>query len=187
MQLKIDVENNFPLLEQFSEEGFIDCVLEVQELRDDATHYYFHMAASASGAAVGVDVRVIKGIGPGFNADMELNQDNVYHDGVQFYRSGPESDRLLARLAVLYELKARPIRMKDQESFTAIALHQDNVNMESQAIKIKLFGNDKESDDEDKYHESFFNLDLKNGLVLWNEKSQEYREPLVSSLSTNVA
>jgi hypothetical protein len=184
MQLKVD-ENGLPLLGQFSEEGFIDCVLEIRDLREGSKHYHFHMAASVSGEAVGVNVRVIKGISPGFNENMELNPANVYRDGVQFYRSGPESDRLLVCLAALYELDGRPVRMKEQESFTAIALHQDAIDMESQAIKIKLFGNDKEGDDEGKYYESFFNLDLPNGLVFWNEKDEEYRRPLISSLSTN--
>lgn len=52
-------------------------------------------------------------------------------------------------------------------------------------VKIKLFGNDRETDSEDDYYESFFNLDLPNGLVFWNEKDQEYREPLVRSLSSS--
>jgi hypothetical protein len=34
---------------------------------------------------------------------------------------------------------------------------------------------------------SSFNLDLPNGLVFWNEKDQDYREPLVRSLTASVA
>jgi hypothetical protein len=186
MQLQV-AENGLPLLEQFSEEGFIDCVLAVQRLRRDATHYYFHMAASFNGEVVGVDVRVVQGVKAGFDRNMELNRDHVYYHGVQFSRSGPESDKLLSAIARLYELKSTPNGMTDAESFTAIALHQDEVDMESQAVKIKIFGNDAESDDEGDYYESFFNLDLPNGLVFWNEKDQEYREPLVRSLSADDA
>lgn len=186
MELQVD-ENDLPLLEQFREEGFIDCVLAIQKLRRDATHYNFHMAASFNGEEVGVDVRVVQGVKAGFNGAMELNRDHVYYNGVQFCRSGPESDKLLAAIACLYELKSTPDRMADAKSFTAITLHQGEIDMDSQAVKIKIFGNDGESDNEDDYFESFFNLDLPSGLVFWNEKDQEYREPLVRSLSAGVA
>ncbi len=182
MQLRID-ETGLPLLEQFSEEGFIDCVFVIQKLRRDSKHYYFHMAASFNGEAVGADVCVAKGIKAGFDSNMELNREHVYYSGVQFSRSGPESDKLLSAIARLYQLRSASGRMTDAESFTAIALHQGEMDMELQAIKIKIFGNDGESADEDDYYESFFNLDLPNGLVFWNEKDQEYREPLIRSLS----
>lgn len=187
MQLKID-EAGLPVLEQFSAEGFIDCVLEIQNLRSDDQHYHFHMAASFDGEPVGVNVRVVKGVKAGFDANMELNREHVYYEGVMFSRSGPESDRLLAALTQLYEMEATNERMKKAESFTAIALHKDDIDMERQAVKIKIFGNDQDSDDEDEddYYESFFNLDLPNGLVFWNEKDQDYREPLVRSLSNSV-
>ena len=56
-------------------------------------------------------------------------------------------------------------------------------DMTQQPVKLKIFGNDQATDEEEDYYESFFNLDLPNGLVFWNEKDQEYREPLVRSLS----
>lgn len=73
------------------------------------------------------------------------------------------------------------------EKFTVIALHQGIIDMESEAIKIKIFGNDEGSDDEleEDYYESFFNLDLANGFVYWNEKDKDYREPLLRGLSKN--
>jgi hypothetical protein len=73
--------------------------------------------------------------------------------------------------------------MKDEESFTAIALHQGPIDMTEQAIKIKIFGRDGPSDTEEEYYESFFNLDLKQQLVFWNEKDQEYRRPLILGLA----
>ena len=73
--------------------------------------------------------------------------------------------------------------MVSEETFTGIALHQGMIDMESEPVKIKIFGNDSDNDIEDDYYESFFNLDLKNGFVFWNEKDQEYREPLIRSLS----
>ena len=55
--------------------------------------------------------------------------------------------------------------------------------MEAAPIKIKIFGRDADPVDEDAYYESFFNLDLKNRLVFWNEKDQDYRKPLIQGLS----
>lgn len=55
--------------------------------------------------------------------------------------------------------------------------------MDSEEIKIKIFGKDQDSDLDENYHESFFNLDLPNGFVFWNEKDLDYREPLIRGLS----
>jgi hypothetical protein len=42
-------------------------------------------------------------------------------------------------------------------SFTGIALHQDDVDMETQPIRIKIFGCDSDEEVErDEYFESFF-------------------------------
>ena len=68
------------------------------------------------------------------------------------------------------------------EVFAGVALHQGDIDVEREPVKIKIFGNARDADDDD-YYESYFNLDLPNGLVFWNEKDQEYREPLVRSLS----
>ena len=186
MQLTID-EKGLPILDQFSEEGFIDCVLKVENLRIEEKWLNFHMAASFEDQRVGVDVSVVRGIQAGFNANMELNNEHVYRQGVYFSRSGPESDRLVAAIAKLYGMETTVNKMVDQESYTAIALHQGDIDPESEPVKIKLFGNDSEAEDEARYYEIFFNLDLQNGFVFWNEKDQEYRYPLVNSLARNVA
>ncbi|HAS6505975.1 TPA: hypothetical protein GRR52_24720 [Vibrio parahaemolyticus] len=73
--------------------------------------------------------------------------------------------------------------MSAEETFTGIALHQGEIDMTSEPVKIKLFGKDQDEDLEENYFESFFNLDLKNGFVFWNEKDQEYRLPLIRGLS----
>ena len=145
------------------------------------------MVASFEEQTVGVDVSVVRGIKSGFNEDMEINQEHVYRKGVCFSRSGPESDRLIAAIAKLYGVETAVEQMTDRETYTAIALHQGDIDVETQPVKIKLFGNDTEAEHESRYYESFFNLDLQNGFVFWKEKDQEYRYPLVNSLAKNVA
>jgi hypothetical protein len=180
--MKTDAYGN-PILDQYSEEGFVDCVLRISERSETPDHYRLRLEASYAGEVVGMFVVVVKGIQGGFDSEMKLNKSNVYGRGVVFQRTGPESDRLVTALAVLYGQKRGALRMVTQETFTAIALQQGSVDMEREPVKIKLFGRDGEPFDQDSYYESFFNLDLKNGLVFWNEKDQEYRNPLVRALA----
>src|SRR5262245_702794 len=128
-------------------------------------------------------VVLVKGIKSGFNSKMNLVKEHVYRMGVRFLRSGTESDRLISAISKLYGSKASPKRMVDEETFTAIALHQGDLDMKRDPVKLKLFGKDCEPFDQDAYYESFFNLDLANGFVYWNEKDPEYRKPLLRALT----
>ena len=150
-----------PLLDQYSDEGFIDCVLRIADRSETTDHYRLRLQASHAGQIVGMGVDIVKNIQGGFDAEMNLQKAHVYRQGVVFYRTGPESDRLV----------------------TALATHQGALDMQREAVKIKIFGRDAEPFDADDYYESFFNLDLKNGLVFWNEKDQDYRVPLIRALT----
>ena len=181
MKLKVSLDN-LPILDQLSEPDFIDCVLKIEGLGGDGDYYTFHMSASFEGERVGADVRVLKGIRAGFDADMNLAKDGVHHDGVFFTRSGPESDRLISALARLYGMDGTGLTFIASESFTAIALHQGDIDLEREGVRIKIFGRDGDPDPDQNYYESFFNVDLPNGLVYWNEKDPGYREPLLRAL-----
>jgi hypothetical protein len=176
-------ENGDPILQQYGEEGFIDCAFRIVNHVSSDEEHKFHLAASHDGESVGFDVVIVKGIRGAFDGEMDLIPDHVYYDGVRFLRSGPESDRLINVLAALYSSPANGNRMVDAFSFTAIALHHDDVDIESEPITIKLFGNDGDDIVEEDYFESFFNLDLSSGLVFWNEKDPDYRDPLIRGLS----
>jgi hypothetical protein len=174
--------DNFPILDQRSEEGFVDLTFEILDLEEESGNYRFTLCASFDDEVVGMEVTVRKGIQAGFDADMELVEDHVYRNGVRFYRTGDESDRLITAIGKLYGADRPNSRMINEESFTAIALHQGEIDMASQPVKLKLFGRDGEPFIEDSYYESFFNIDLPQGLVFWNEKDQDYREPLLRAL-----
>jgi hypothetical protein len=182
MQFQTDREGN-PILDQFSEEGFVDLTFQLKNLLDEGQHYRFHLAASHKGHTVGMDVVLVKGIQGGFNAKMNLVKDHVYRLGVRFLRSGADSDRLISAISELYGSDGLPKRMVDEETFTAIALHQGSLDMEREAVKLKIFGKDGEPFDQDAYYESFFNIDLPNGFVYWNEKDPDYRKSLLRALS----
>lgn len=180
--MKTDSDGN-PLLDQYSEEGFVDCVLRIAERSETPDHYRLRLRANYAGQVVGMDVVVIKNIQGGFDSEMNLKKEHVYRKGVVFLRTGPECDRLMSALASLYGQEGSKRQMTPEETFTAIALHQGLIDMEQQPVKIKIFGHDGEPFDEEAYYESFFNLDLKGGFVFWNEKDQDYREPLIRGLT----
>lgn len=181
--MKTDKDGN-PLLTQFSEEGFVDCAFRIADLAETGTDYRFRLLASHDGELVGMAVTVVKGIRAGLDADAQLIQDHVYRHGVVFSRSGPESDRLIRALAQSYGTPDASLQMVPVESFTAIALHLSDIDMESESVKLKLFGQDGSDQLDDDYYESFFHVDLTNRQVFWNEKDQDYREPLLRALST---
>jgi hypothetical protein len=185
LKVKLAMDGN-PILDQFSEEGFVDCTFRIVNHVAAAGEHRFHLSASHLDERVGCDVVVVKGIRGGFDEEMGLIFEHVYRGGVRYRRSGPESDRLMTALATLYGLPAQARKMVESFGFTAIALHKDDVDMESQPIKIKLFGNDGEDVAEDDYFESFFNLDLVDGFVFWNEKDPDYRAALIRGLSAPV-
>jgi hypothetical protein len=175
-------ENDLPILTQHSEEGFVDCIFKVDGLKSDESHYYFNLMGSHEGQQVGFAVKLVKHVGPGFDGDMNLIREHVYRHGVSFRSLGEVSDRLINVLADLYGLGLKELRMVPEETFTAIALQQDDTDL-LHGVKFKLFGRDQEEFDEDAYYESFFNVDLSAGLVSWNEKDPDYRVPLIRAMS----
>jgi hypothetical protein len=182
MDLLADRDGN-PILHQLCEEGFVDLTFKIRNLVKEDRHYRFQLVASYDDCKVGMDVLLVKGIQGGFDSNMELVKKHVYREGVYFIRSGLESDRLIAALGELYGAPTTPCKMIDKETFTAIALHQGSLDMENEPVKLKLFGRDFEPFDENAYYESFFNIDLVNGFVYWNEKDPDYRRPLLEALT----
>lgn len=180
-QMKIDSQGN-PVLTQYSEEGFVDCVFRIADLAETANSYRFRLFGSYKGEVVGIEVTIVKGIQAGMDAEMGLIKDHIYRKGVVFSRTGPESDRLISALSAMYGAGENPGPMVKAEAFTVIALHQDPIDMSNELIKLKLFGRDGPADRPDTYNESFFNVDLRNKLVFWNEKDQAYRKPLLRAL-----
>lgn len=172
-----------PILDQFSEEGFVDCIFKIDDLKKDQNFYRFNLFASHNARKVGFSVKLVDNVGPGFDADMKLIENHVYRRGVSFRSLGQASDDLITALAELYGRDSGPLRMVPEETFTMIALQQQDTNLESDAIKMKLFGRDSEPFVEDDYYESFFNVDIPGGFVSWNEKDPDYRDPLIRALS----
>ena len=172
-----------PILDQNSEDGFIDCIFKVQDLKWDATFHYFNLFASHKGEKVGLAIKLISDVRPGLDADMNLIPENVYRAGVSFRSLGKVSDDLITGLGELYELDVGAIRMVTEESFTMIALQDGDTGLATNMVRMKLFGRDGEPFEEDDYYESFFTVDLRAGFVSWSEKDPDYRASLIRGLS----
>ena len=176
-------DNGLPILDQFSEEGFVDCIFKISDLKNDHGFYHFDLFASYDGIKVGFSVKLVDSVSPGFEADMKLIDAHVCHQGVSFRSIGQASDDLIAALAKLYGRDSGTLRMVSEETFTMIALQQQDTDLESHAVKMKLFGKDSDPLVEDDYYESFLNVDIPGGFVSWNEKDPDYRDPLIRALS----
>jgi|KBSMisStandDraft_5_1062788.scaffolds.fasta_scaffold105917_2 hypothetical protein len=184
--MKTDAHGH-PVLEQFSSHGFVDCVLKIVDLVETETHYRFRLAGSYNGEVVGMDAAVVKDLQPGLDPEMNPIEHHARARGVLFFRSGPESDRLIRALAQLYGDADPTLKMITEESFTAVALHHGAVDLAVHRVKIKLLARGGCLRSKADYHESFFSLDLRNRLVFWTEKDRKYREALVRSLSVSTA
>jgi len=172
-----------PILDQHSEDGFVDCVFKIHGLKQDASFHYFNILASHNGRKVGLAVKLLSEVGPCFDADMNLIRKNVYRAGVSFRSLGQVSDDLITALGDLYELGIGALRMVPEETFTMIALQSGETDLATDAVRMKLFGRDAETFDEDDYYESFFHVDLQRGVASWSEKDPDYRVALVRGLS----
>lgn len=175
--------DEYPILDQFSEEGFVDLTFEIFDLVEDDSFYRFNVAASFEDQIVGMGVVVQKGIKAGFDANMDLIRDHVYREGVRFFSMGERSDRLVAAISKLYGSDEINTRMIEEVRFTAIALHQGEMDLAFEPVKLKIFGRDGEPFDEEFYYESFFNVDLPHRLIFWNEKDPDYRISLLRGIS----
>lgn len=175
-------DQGLPALDQFSEEGFVDCVFKVDGLEGDQEFYDFRLLASHGGRRVGFGVKLLRTVGPGLDSEVNLIQEHVYQGGAVFRSLGEMSDDLIRALADLYGMGGSELRMVAEESFTVIALEQGDTDFELRAVRMKLFGRDDEPFVEEDYYESFFNVDLPGGFAYWNEKDPDYRAALIRAL-----
>lgn len=174
--------NRYPNLGQPDDDGFVNLTFKIADLAEDDQFYRFRLVALHNAQEVGMDVVMLKGMRAGFDHNVDLIHDHVYHDGVRFVRSGVESDRLIVAIQQLYEEHSEVDRMVEEERFTAIVLEQGELDFAVDCVRMKLFGKDQEPFDEHAYFESFFQIDLANRMAFWNEKDLDYRAPLLRAM-----
>jgi len=117
----------------------------------------------------------------GKGSDLKVK---VVPQGIQLLRSGDASDRFVTTLERLYGIGNTPLKMARQIRTTAINLAGNDQDLDRDPIKLKLFFNDQNTNQED-YAECYLNLDLSHNYVELAEKDTDYRKPLVKTLSAN--
>lgn len=178
-----DSYDNVPDLLRSKEDGFVDLVFRIVERSGTADFHRCRLEAVHEGAAVGFELLLRKGILSAFDDKVDLIRTHVYRRGAQFLRTGAESDRLIEAVQSLYECRLPNARMVDSSTFTVIALHQGEIDFETECVRLKFFGQDDEPVDENAYYELFFQVDLAGRTAYWNEKDPDYRWPIVRGLS----
>lgn len=173
-----------PSINQPTEEDFVDLTFKLvawKEMPDKTVE--FEIKGTYKGEAVGLKAVLKSNLVPGIKNGSEIAKGAAVKEGLTFVSSGSESDRLISALAELYGAKKK-IKMVPEFKFTIFPLEEGPIDFAKRSIRLKLFGNDEGTDQEleEKYFESFFNIDKPNGIVQWNEKDSEYRAPLINSL-----
>ncbi len=68
-------DEGLPILGQNSEEGFVDLAFKIVGLKSDEGYCYFDLLASHDNERVGLTVKMVRTIGPGF--DSEIISSNI--------------------------------------------------------------------------------------------------------------
>ena len=166
-----------PVLDQFSEEGFVDCVFFVVNSGVRGERLLLELRAECDGDIVGFDVDMVATPGPGFDAAMQVFRHHVYEGGFVVHAAGAPSDRFLAALARRFGLRAGAPRTLGTAAFTAMVPQQQVVAPELGAIRLRL----SRGDGADNY-EGLFALDIPHGRAFWTEKDTDCRAALLRAL-----
>jgi hypothetical protein len=168
--------SGLPVLDQFSEEGYVDCVFFIGQTGVRGDRLLFELRAECDGEIVGVDVDMVAAPGPGFDAEMQVFRHHVYEDGFTMHPVGAASDRLVAALARRFRHGATPPRMV-AVSFTAVVMQQQVVSPELGSLRLRL-SRGRGADN----YEGVFILDLPHGRAFWKEKDTDHRGALLRAL-----
>lgn len=94
-------------------------------------------------------------------------------------RVGTESDDLVRQLSIALGSAREVVSMKEDVFFTAVLLGEKPASF-SPTYQLKLF---HEGKNEAEYAEVYVHINTAAGTVIFSEKDQEYRAPLISALA----
>ena len=163
-------------------DGWCDFTLAIGHIdKHTAGLFTLRVMSSLRGAAAGFNVRVPSVISAGLKHDEK--GDIAIANVLKFHllRDGLNSDRFVQAVAKYYGLEAPGLRMRDQVTVTAVALHDENKAVADEEVKAKLFFND--SGPEDDYAECYLNINVPNARIEFRGKDRQYRTPLLRALA----
>lgn len=178
--VKYDKEG-YPELTQLSEEGFIDMVFRISDTHVDKNGWYTLTAeAKHRGTLVGLQIAVQPGMRPGIVND-DIDKTAFYSKGILLIRDGANSDALLRTFEELYKSPVRDLKFREKSETTSIALMGDPRKLQTEYLKFKIFHDDQ--DERGEYFELFLHINIKGGIIVLNEKDQEYRPTILKGLA----
>lgn len=159
------------------EEGWVDVFLKItKDTKTDSSHIYI-VKGLYKGKTVGLQIEVSSKIGAGFIDGVPDANSGFITKAVQLKSIGQESDELIRAMATLYNQPTDKGFTKQIISATAFSLNEKPVNLdENDYYNLKLFFAE---DDENLYSEMFLNINTAKGEIEFNEKDEEYREPIL--------
>jgi len=161
------------------EEGFVDFTLPLTEFtKQKSGEMSLETRADLNGTKVGFKVEFLAKWEP---QQIEETDDYLYWGNAKFISLGKDTDNFINHLAKLYGLgkvKEKALKSIDIQVVGIVCNPQD---MDKEPTRMKLFFNP--SGEEDLYSEVFLNVDKENGILCFNEKDNDYRAPLIKSLT----
>ena len=178
---------------------YCDMTFEIVEKRLNTACWHLTCKAEADPyGPVGFGVQVPM---TGWHEQVEGEGDDAFHSfwgNVRLRSIGEESDRLLQLLADYYGIApangskgglvgrlfgkmTNPATFVTEIDCLAVGIASDPREIEAEQVHMKLFFDDGLEDG--RYAEVFLNADLPSGIVMLNEKDEEYRSDLVHWLS----
>lgn len=172
---------NYPEAELTAEEGFIDISFPITKhevLPSGARR--FHAKGKLQNETVGFVIE----LEPQWNPQIiEGHEDaNFYWGEGAFCSSGKETDHFVAILSKQYEISSNTTIALQRINAEVVGLLTNPEYIDSERIPMKFFFNPGAK--EDFYSEVFINIDLENKKLEFHEKDEEYRNPLIKSLTT---
>ncbi|WP_445722603.1 hypothetical protein [Flavobacterium sp.] len=129
---------------------------------------------------VGFRLFIIDNIDPGINED-KIDETKFVKDGLSIIGIGEESNNFLYVISKLYEIPNNQKFTNEKLLYTVFPLNNNVAKLSKGKFNFKVFYDD--SDEKKLYSEFYINIDLKNKIVEFNEKDEDYRKNIIKTFS----
>ena len=166
---------DYPQVEVGNEDGFVDLIFKIVEVRNGRE---FLVKGNLNGVKVGFAIELEEKWNPEEIEDI----DEPFYWGEAYFKSiGADSNAFISALAKLYGASHRNFEVPEKVYAQVVGLACNPGEVLMHPCKTKFFFNP--DGEEEFYSEVFINVDLNTKTLEFNEKDNEYRAPLLRSLS----
>jgi hypothetical protein len=175
-------EKDYPPVLVGQEEGFVDLAFQISQKHFRKSGIQeFLVKGNLNGSRVGFSIRLLSEWRP---QSIEGIDEVFYWGGAYFESIGQDSWGFLNSLAGLYGTPLSGFEAHDRVFARVVGLACNPGKLKSTPCKMKFFFNPEDAGG--LYSEVFIKIDLEANTLEFNEKDNEYRAPLLRSLSRQV-